>query len=142
MAETADSGRGVERPSSLCEPWASFHAAGLAPAFDDLRLIARAITPRGSPIRFHTRFFLSIDATLAGKALGDGELEEIDWIPLAEAPTLAMSPVTAAVLREAGRQAQALARGEDRPPARFFYRRMPGGEAIRLRIQPAPRLRA
>ena len=81
--------------------WVAFERAGLAPAFGALRLVARAITPVGSPQRFHTRFFLADGGLAAGRLSGDGELEDLRWVPVAEAPALPMAKVTALVLKEA-----------------------------------------
>lgn len=99
--------------------WQVFAAAGLTPAFGALRLIARAITPTGSPIRFHTRFFL-IDGALAcgGRPL-DGELEDVGWVSVARLERLPMAEVTALAIAEALRQS------ETPGPARAFTWRGP-----------------
>lgn len=84
-------------------PWTAFAEAGLAPGFDSLRLIARAITPASSPVRFHTRFFLcqAEEVRIAGGLDGDGELVDIGWKPLKNLERLAMSVVTRLVLAHA-----------------------------------------
>ena len=86
-------------PASI---WRHYHEARIAPAFADLRPVARAITPRVSPKRFHSRFFL-VDGRLAqGKARDSEELEDVRWVPLAEFERLPLTAeVTAAVLAEA-----------------------------------------
>ncbi len=81
--------------------WAAFARAGLAPAFGVLGLVARAITPTASPQRFHTRFFLADGANAHGPLGGDGELEDIRWVPVAAAPDLPIPEVTLRVLEEA-----------------------------------------
>jgi len=82
--------------------WRAFAQAGLMPAFSAMTLVARAITPAGSPRRFHTRFFLADGAAARGSFRGDGELEDLRWVPLAEIPGLPLpAEVTALVLREA-----------------------------------------
>jgi 8-oxo-dGTP pyrophosphatase MutT (NUDIX family) len=81
--------------------WTAFERAGLAPAFGALKLVARAITPTVSPIRFHTRFFLADAAAAVGRLAGDGELEDIRWVPVAAAPELPIAAVTLRVLEEA-----------------------------------------
>ncbi len=81
--------------------WAAFARAGLAPAFGALGLVARAITPTDSPLRFHTRFFLADGANARGPLGGDGELEDIRWVPVAAAPALPIPEVTLRVLEEA-----------------------------------------
>jgi len=81
--------------------WAAFRHAGLQPAFADLRLVARAITPVVSPMRFHTRFFLADGGLASGDIDGDGELVDIAWVPLEKAQTLPMAEVGGYVLRQA-----------------------------------------
>jgi len=81
--------------------WAAFARAGLAPAFGALGLVARAITPTDSPLRFHTRFFLADGANAHGPLGGDGELEDIRWVPVTAAPALPIPEVTLRVLEEA-----------------------------------------
>jgi 8-oxo-dGTP pyrophosphatase MutT (NUDIX family) len=103
-------------------PWPIFAEAGLAPAFEGLRLAARAITPAVSPVRYHTRFFLleGLEPTRAGS--GDGELADVGFVPTAEALQRPMSSVTALVL------AECMARRRDPArPSRLFAWRL--GEA-------------
>lgn len=101
--------------------WQEYRKFRLQPAFSSLQYIARAITPATSPIRFHSRFFLCQldDLTLAGKLLGDGELEDLRWRRLDALEHLPMADVTRAVL------AQALRRQRDPhcAPCLFSYRR-------------------
>ncbi len=81
--------------------WVAFARAGLAPAFGALELVARAITPTASTVRFHTRFFLADGANAHGPLGGDGELEDIRWVPVTAAPALPIPEVTLRVLEEA-----------------------------------------
>ncbi len=94
-----------ERPdpagTRAAEVWTAFARAGLAPAFGALKLVARAITPSGSPIRFHPRFVLANGAAAAGHLSGDGELEDIRWVPVAATAALPIAHVTLRVLEEA-----------------------------------------
>ncbi len=83
------------------EPWAAYARAGLVPAFDGLRPIGRAITPAGSPIRFDTHFFQVDGAQAWGTLDGDGELEDLGWVPVAATAALPMPAVTRRVLNEA-----------------------------------------
>ncbi len=83
------------------EVWNAFAAARLRPGFGGMRLVARAITPTDSPVRFHTRFFLAEGAAAAGEIGGDGELEDIHWAPLDSLPELPMADITLLVLEEA-----------------------------------------
>ncbi|MDH3597595.1 MAG: NUDIX hydrolase [Rhodospirillales bacterium] len=83
------------------EVWRAFRHAGRAPAFSALALVARAVTPTRSPIRFHTRFFRADGQAAYGNLVGDGELEDLRWVPVEEAGLLPIAEVTALVLREA-----------------------------------------
>ncbi len=85
--------------------WAEFRAQGIAPRLDALSGVARAITPAGSPIRFHARFFTASATELIGTLRGSGELEDLDWYPLSEALELPVIDVTEFVLHEIGRRA-------------------------------------
>ena len=78
--------------------WQSFFATGYAPALDELDYVARAITPPGAPRRFDARFFL-VDAVHAhGTLVGNGELEDLAWIPLDEALDVPLAGVTRLVM--------------------------------------------
>lgn len=81
--------------------WRAYQGAGLEPAFGALALVARAVTPTASPIRFHTRFFRADGRAARGSLAGDGELEDIGWIPVGEIDRLPTAQVTVLVLREA-----------------------------------------
>jgi 8-oxo-dGTP pyrophosphatase MutT (NUDIX family) len=65
--------------------WRRYADRGLAPHFAGMTLLARAITPVDSPIRFHTRFFLALGSRVERVQEVDGELEQIGWYPAAEA---------------------------------------------------------
>lgn len=54
-------------------------AQGLCPAIDALTYIGRAITPRQSPIRFNTRFFVADGRLAQGILVGNGELDDLAW---------------------------------------------------------------
>jgi 8-oxo-dGTP pyrophosphatase MutT (NUDIX family) len=86
------------KPAAL---WEAFGRAGLVPGFRRLRLVARALTPTGSPMRFHTRFFRAQGEYLYGRLGGDGELRDLGWVPVQEASRLAISEVTLLVLEAA-----------------------------------------
>ena len=89
------------RAADRAAVWAAYDEAGFRPAFDGMRLVARAITPKISPIRFHSRFFLADGGAARGELAGDGELVDLGWVPVEVAPTLPMAEVTVLVLQEA-----------------------------------------
>ena len=62
--------------------WRVWSERGLAPDLGAMDLIGRAITPASMPIRFHARFFIADGERLSGDIGGDGELEDIKWVPL------------------------------------------------------------
>jgi 8-oxo-dGTP pyrophosphatase MutT (NUDIX family) len=115
------------------EVWSAFDSAGLAPAFGALRPIARAITPSDSPIRFHTRFFLADGALARGEFSGDGELEDLTWVPIAMISSLPMAEVSLLVLAEAIAHRGA-GPATDRPAALFRW----VGPGMRPRFAQAP----
>jgi 8-oxo-dGTP pyrophosphatase MutT (NUDIX family) len=79
-----------------------------------LTLVARAITPTNSPVRFHARFFTADAADTEGKLADTDELSDLAWRPLAEARrTLPLFDITEAVL-------DAVMAGD--PPFLFTYR--------------------
>jgi 8-oxo-dGTP pyrophosphatase MutT (NUDIX family) len=88
--------------------WWAFAARGEVPAFGALLPVARAITPRGYPRRFPSRFFLALlgasararPADPARPLAGDGELEDLAWVPLAETRRLPLADANAVVLAE------------------------------------------
>jgi 8-oxo-dGTP pyrophosphatase MutT (NUDIX family) len=95
---------GAARGAGGAAIWQAYRDAGLQPAFDAARLFARAVTPTFSRIRFHTRFFLMDATDLAVGECQDGELEDVSWVPLAEARRLPMVDVTEFVLDRAERE--------------------------------------
>ncbi|SMF20758.1 hypothetical protein SAMN06265365_104250 [Tistlia consotensis] len=106
----------VSDPVAAC--WRPFVEAGLTPAFGRLGLAARAITPAVSPIRFHTRFFLLVGLEPTPSGRGDGELDDVGFVPTAEVLGLPMSSVTALVLAEC----MARRRDPERPSRLFAWR--------------------
>ncbi len=119
------------------EVWKAFAAAGLNPRFAGMRLVARAITPTDSPVRFHTRFFLAEGAAAEGEIGGDGELEDIHWAPLESLPELAMADITRLVLEEAlAHRAETGRPGRPAPLFRWIGSRQHPWD---LRGVPAPR---
>lgn len=86
------------------EAWQHFREHGLAPRLDVLEIVARAITPASSPIRFHARFFAADSTVATGRLRGSGELEDLDWYPLSDALRLPVIDVTEFVLHEIARR--------------------------------------
>ncbi|RDD62746.1 hypothetical protein [Ferruginivarius sediminum] len=108
--------------SATTTPWRSYLRAGRHPAFDRMYLLARAITPTASPIRFHTRFFLCNGDAATQVGTGDGEIEAVDWIAWREWEALPMAEVTQLVLTLARDLRIALAQGGTRPVERLLWR--------------------
>jgi len=81
-----------------------------------LKLLARAITPTNSPIRFHARFFMTEAETADADHADSHELTDLDFRTLDEALTLPLMDVTQAMLG-------ALKRSADAPPFLWAYRR-------------------
>lgn len=83
--------------------WQAFADHGVRPALSGLRLIARAITPPGRVRRFDTRFLSAWKSDVVVELPGGGptnELEELVWLPLAEAKNADIPDITRAVLGE------------------------------------------
>jgi 8-oxo-dGTP pyrophosphatase MutT (NUDIX family) len=97
--------------------WAHFRAEEIAPDLAALSGLARAITPRESPIRFHARFFATDAKHLYGTLKGSGELEDLDWYPISHALKLPVIDVTEFVLHEVR---GIHAKGVTRPRAPLF----------------------
>jgi len=79
-----------------------------------LRLIARAITPVRSPIRFHARFFLADAETAIGDHADSAELTDLAFRRVDETTKLPLMDVTQAVLA---------ALDKPRTPFLYSYRR-------------------
>jgi len=80
----------------------------IVPALDRLSYIARAITPAGSHIRYHARFFLARAEDARGEIRSNGELLDLKFFPLAEVEALNVIDVTRFVLEEAARCAEGI----------------------------------
>jgi 8-oxo-dGTP pyrophosphatase MutT (NUDIX family) len=82
--------------------------SGIRPDLAGLDVLARAITPSESPIRFHARFFIADGSQAAGQLGGSGELLDLHWAPLPEALKLPLADVTEFMLGEIGRRLAAV----------------------------------
>jgi 8-oxo-dGTP pyrophosphatase MutT (NUDIX family) len=87
----------------------------LPPDLSALQLMARAITPPVSPVRFHARFFLANADQATGEPSESAELSDLAYRPISEALTLPLFDVTEIVLR-------ALAAEERPTPFLLTYR--------------------
>ncbi len=89
-------------PVSKTPAWKAFAKTGHLPALETLEVIARAITPPVQVRRYDTWFFgvdiekVPVAATPIGS--GSGELEELQWVPLADTFALKTVPITQRVL--------------------------------------------
>ena len=75
---------------------------GVAPALGRLVYLGRAITPARNPIRFHARFFLTFAGHGRDGLGGDGELDRLSWVPLADVASLPTIDVTRFMVGFAG----------------------------------------
>ncbi|MEW9808453.1 NUDIX hydrolase [Mesorhizobium sp. ZMM04-5] len=83
--------------------WQAFAEHEVRPALSGLRMIARAITPPGRVRRYDTRFLAAWRGDAAAELAGGGptdELEELVWLPLAEARQADIPEITRTVLGE------------------------------------------
>jgi 8-oxo-dGTP pyrophosphatase MutT (NUDIX family) len=101
-------------------------------AVPEIDFVCRAITPRYSHRRFHTRFFLADGALCQGSLKGDGELEDIGWRSLDKAGRLKLVDVTTFVLNEAVARRQAGLAPGARPAPRLSYQ----GDTMRIVRRP------
>ena len=88
--------------ASVAGTWREFRAVGALPDLAALSYVARAITPPGRTRRFDARFFMADAGALLHPepTAGSGELDEIAWMPLAEARALDLPAITRFVLGE------------------------------------------
>ena len=83
--------------------WQAFAEHGVQPSLDNLRFIARAITPPGRVRRFDTRFLAAWKSAVAVSLPGGpptDELEELVWLPIAEAQQLDLPRITSNILAD------------------------------------------
>jgi 8-oxo-dGTP pyrophosphatase MutT (NUDIX family) len=110
-------------PAGALGCWPDFARAcsegAVEPALGSLRLIARAITPPRSPMRFHAYFFLADGALVLGEAHAAHELEDVAWHAVAHSRPVPMSDVTQFMLE----RALAVWRGEGAPAAPLYHYR-------------------
>jgi 8-oxo-dGTP pyrophosphatase MutT (NUDIX family) len=83
------------------EDWQGFAEHGVQPSLERLRYIARAVTPPGRVRRFDTRFLAAWRDDVAVELPEGGpthELEELIWLPIAEAKEADIPVITKSVL--------------------------------------------
>jgi len=78
--------------------WRAFFDTGMAPCFENLTYVARAITPPWRPMRFNARFFMVDQKHVAGELGGDGELLDLTYVPIRETGALELPLITSRVL--------------------------------------------
>ena len=105
---------------------------GIRPSLEALRFVARAITPPGRVRRFDTRFLACWRDAVALELPEGGptdELEEIVWLPLAEARAADIPTITRAILEEVERRLADDPLLQPGGPAPFY--RMQHGKFVR-----------
>lgn len=78
--------------------WAEFFRSGMAPAFDCIAYIARAVTPPSRPVRFNVRFFMIESEHVQGELGGNGELLNLQYVPVTDTTALDMPNITRRIL--------------------------------------------
>lgn len=103
--------KGAEPPKVPSESWRAFADLGVTPDLSPLHFVARAITPPGNTRRFDARFFMADAALIAHRIEGvvgaDSELDELVWVPIAEARDLELSSITQRMLDETAKRIDA-----------------------------------
>jgi 8-oxo-dGTP pyrophosphatase MutT (NUDIX family) len=112
--------------------WQAFADNNVVPSLENLRIIARAITPPGRVRRFDTYFIAAWRESVA-VALPDGgpthELEELVWLPMAEAMEQNVPLITKSVLQDL--QARLVADPDLSPGYSIPFYRMRHGKFLR-----------
>lgn len=106
--------------------WRAFAEHGVRPALDRLRFVARAITPPGRVRRFDTRFLAAWRDDVALELAEGGptdELEELVWLPLAEAMRADIPLITKTVLGDLEKRLAADPALEPGRPVPFYHMR-------------------
>jgi 8-oxo-dGTP pyrophosphatase MutT (NUDIX family) len=104
--------------------WSAFASRGVAVDLSAFALVGRAITPVNRPRRFDARFFAAFaDRVVASEPSGpqvDGELDDVRFVRVADAPGLGIPTITAIMLMELENRLSADPRLETDHPAPFY----------------------
>jgi 8-oxo-dGTP pyrophosphatase MutT (NUDIX family) len=107
----------------LPEHWGLFGEHGIYPDLEQLKFVARAITPPRRPKRFDTRFFCvtrdAIAAEVPDVVGPHSELIELTWVDVEAAKKLDLPPITHVILTELERRLEAGMRPE--LPIPFYF---------------------
>lgn len=123
---------GAAPGSAAGAAWSAYAAAGWAPDFAGLDFVLRAITPKDSPRRYNTRFFLGDGSRVTGSLTGNGELLDLAWRPSGALDGLNIVDVTWELIRAALRRwRDRVPIGADRPKL-LIYR----NDILHLRALP------
>lgn len=88
----------AEPKRSVPKNWRPFFDLGVAPCFENLNYVARAVTPHWRPIRFNARFFMIDHRHVEGELGGDGELLKLSYIPIPETKEFELPLITTRVM--------------------------------------------
>ena len=106
--------------------WQGFAEHGVCPSLEKLRFVARAITPPGRVRRFDTRFLAAFKEDVAVE-LADGgptnELEELVWLPIAQAREADIPTITRSVLGDIEARLKSDPELAPGGPVPFYYMR-------------------
>ena len=100
------------------EGWEAMRALGLAPDLARLGYIGHAITPPSRAVRFNARFVMAWAEELGGDLGGSGELDDLGYLPVADALERPLVDVTKFMLHEILRRDAA---GFDAPDGYPFF---------------------
>lgn len=96
-------GKSAEMPANAPRGWQPLYDIDIAPDLYHLKFIGRAVTPPYRPKRFDARFFMAYaeDALADDRPALDGaELQDLQWVTLADALSLDLPNVTRFMLDE------------------------------------------
>lgn len=122
-------------PGRPTPEWAEFARTGFAPSLDALHYVGRAITPTFVRIRFHARFFVARADAAHGELQGNGELMDLEWVPLSPPGDLHLADVTRFIMTHVR---GLLETAPDAPVGKAFFTYRNRGRLIRFDGGPPP----